>query len=64
MKTFKAKDWNGKIDGECTTAAFRRAYTNPDPDKFIEIDDEMKSSRGTPANLLWIQNGVEVWGWL
>lgn len=69
IKTFRAIGWNGKIHDECSTTAFRRAAVNPDPEKFVEIDDnEMKSARGSYPSRLWIETAnsqtVEVWGWL
>ena len=65
LRTFKAITWDGKINGECSTIAFRKAKTNPDVALFVEIyASEMQSARGSKPRRLWIEKGVEVWGWL
>ena len=65
MKCFRHTAWNGKIAEDCGTIPFRRATVNPDPAKFTECAlDEMKSARGTAATMLYIEGGVQIWGWL
>ncbi len=65
MKAFRHIAWNGKIASDCGTIPFRRATTNPDASKFEEIPmDAMKSARGTAATMLYVEGGVQIWGWL
>jgi hypothetical protein len=65
LRTFKAIAWDGKINSECTTTAFRKAESNPDLNQFVEIHaSEMQSARGSKPSRLWIEKGVEVWGWM
>lgn len=65
MKSFRNTAWNGKIAQDCGTIPFRRATVNPDPSKYVECQlEDMKSARGTAASMVYIEGGVQVWGWL
>lgn len=59
MKTFRVRTWNGK-KGDFTCKPFCRATVNPDPSRL----DEVEASEMGDATRLFIENGVEVWGWL
>lgn len=65
MKCFRHIAWDGKIASDCGTIPFRRATVNPDPAKFEEVTiEDFKSKRGTAASCLYIEAGVQIWGWL